>query len=445
MNSSRPLNILLLCDYRDDIAATVRDHITSLERLSRHRWMRLSMLGDISADLDLDRFDVVIVHYTLVACMPSYLSVLARSRLAQFAGVKAIFIQDEYRFVDASIAAMREIGIDVLFTCVPNDEIENVYPERSLPGVRKVSVLTGYVPIGLADRKVVPTFDRPIDIGYRGRDVPAWLGQLGQEKRDIGIRVRDDAPKWGLVTDISFREEDRLYGDRWTKFVMRCKAMLGVESGASVIDFSGAVQRQVERHAARSPNTTFKELQELYFAELEGRININQISPRSFEAAALRTLMILYEGEYSGILQANRHYVPLKKDHSNMAEVVAILRDRRRVEEIVECAYQEVALDPRWSFASFVSEVDNSIDAAIASRGMRAVAAYTVDEFAAKAAPDFNTVRRRAFRKVISWVYVFVFRTVLGGLAPAKRERAHRRLRQVYNFVTGYRFRRPQL
>ena len=104
----------------------------------------------------------------------------------QFRGLKAIFIQDEYRFVDATIAAMREIGIDVLFTCVPEPEIEKVYPSERLPGVTKVNVLTGYVPEHLLNKAVLAYQDRPIDVGYRARKVPAWLGELGREKYEIG-------------------------------------------------------------------------------------------------------------------------------------------------------------------------------------------------------------------------------------------------------------------
>src|ERR1051325_4567662 len=225
MQVSRPLNLLLLCDYQTQIAATVRDHITALEKHSRHRYYRLSMLGDIPPGLDLARFDGAVIHYTLFACNDGYLSPAARARLAAFSGFKGLYIQDEYRVVDASIKAMREIGIDLLYTCVPEPEIDKVYGGDRLPGVAKVNVYTGYVPEGLAQLAVLPTAERLVDIGYRGRNVPAWLGELGQEKQRIGIRMAEDAPRYRLNADISFREEDRLYGNAWIDFVARCKAM----------------------------------------------------------------------------------------------------------------------------------------------------------------------------------------------------------------------------
>lgn len=431
-STAAPLNILLLCDYQSSIAATVADHIHALCRLSENRIYRLSILGHIPRNLDLARFDAVIVHYTLVACMDFYLSREARARIAQFTGLKALFIQDEYRHVNASIAAMRELGIHVLFTCVPEPEIEKVYPESKLPGVRKVNVLTGYVPAELLDRKVPPFEARPVDVGYRGRSVPAWLGELGQEKWRIGLRFLQDAARYGLSCDISYREEDRLYGDAWIDFLTRCKAVLGVESGASVFDFTGEIQYGVERHLARAPNTPFETLRDLYFRDAEGKISLAQISPRSFESAALRTLMILYEGEYSGILKPWRHYVPLKKDHSNMDQVVAVLRDPARCREIIECAYREVALDPENSFRAFVQKVDHALREAWRPEMAAAQACYGPKHFRLITALNPTTIRRRASRRLMTKLHWLVYGVILARMSPETRERLRPHIRRVY-------------
>jgi hypothetical protein len=434
---TRPLDILLLCDFRNDIAATVRDHIEALERYSRHRYWRLSILGDISPKLDLARFDAIVIHYTLVACHNTYLSPESRARLGAFRGLKALFIQDEYRFVDASIAAMREIGINVLFTCVPEKEIEKVYPEAKLPGVRKINVLTGYVPEGLVDRKVPDPASRPIDVGYRGRNLPAWLGELGQEKVRIGKRFAADAVRYNLVCDISYREEDRFYGDAWIDYLCRCKAVLGVESGASVFDFTGEIQKRVDEHVARDPHASFETLRDLYFKDQEGKISLAQISPRCFESAAVRTLMILYEGEYSGILVPWRHFVPLKKDHSNMDEVVAVLRDPARLREITDNAYREVACAETNSFRAFVGKVDDALDAALRPEMLSTAPRWTKEEFAKAATTDFKTIRRRVFRAVTTSIYSFIFRYLLGRASVQRRDRIHRRLLYVYTMLTA--------
>ncbi len=431
MIAVKPSEILLLCDYRDRIAATVREHIDALTDRSRHRVRMVSILGDLPPKLDLDHFDVVVVHYSLILCRDAYLSSAARTALNKFRGLKAIFIQDEYQFIDETIAAMQGVGVDVLFTCVPEGEIEKVYPFARLPGVVKVNVLTGYVPEALLNVSALPYCERPIDVGYRARKVPAWLGELGQEKYTIGKRFRDDAAADGLVLDISFREEDRLYGEDWIKFVARCKVMLGVESGASVFDFAGEIQRKVDAHVRREPGVMFEKLKELYFADAEGKITLNQISPRCFEATALRTLLVMYEGEYSGRMTAWRHYVPLKKDHSNHAEVVAVLRDNIRAQQIIDTAYREVACNPLNTFQAFVDQFDAVIDSAFRPDQKAVLAALGDREFMTLSAPGWVARRRWVTRRIHEIVYRFVFVTLLGRAHPETRETVQAWLRYL--------------
>jgi hypothetical protein len=375
------MEILLLCDYRPDNAATVCDHIQALRSLPGHRVKVLSNLGSLPSRLNLNRFDAVIIHYSLILSNNEYVSASARQRLRRFAGVKAIFIQDEYRWVNLAIAAMNEVGIDLLFTCVPEGEWAKVYPPEVLPGVRKIPTLTGYVPEALLKLEPLSYWERSIDVGYRTRKLGAFYGQLAREKAQIGDIFRSQAPSFGLNCDISVLETDRLYGSRWVDFMRRCRAVLGAESGASVFDFSGQIRIQVTQFERDHPEVGFEEVRRRFFPDQDGLIKVNQISPRCFEAAALRTLMILYEGSYSGILQPWRHYVPLKKDHSNMAEVVASLRDPSQWHTIVSRAYQEVACDPRWGYSSLSRSVAQTLEQALTLKAVRPAVAYADWEF----------------------------------------------------------------
>ena len=434
--TGHPLRVLLLCDYQSRIAATVRDHIEALERLSRYRWYRLAILGGIPSSVDLDRFDVIVVHYTLTACSERRLSARSRVRLANCRALKTIFIQDEYRHVNASIAAMREMGVGLLFTCVPPSEIPKVYSEEALAGVRKVNVLTGYVPEGLLNRPVPTPSRRPLLVGYRGRRLPFWLGALGEEKYAIGTRFLADAERFpNLACDISFREEDRLYGDRWIEFLLRCRAVLGVESGASVCDFTGDLQRTVERAMRRDPTLGFNEISRRYLADADGRITLNQISPRCYEAAALRTVMVLYPGRYSGRIEAWRHYIPLAKDHSNMDEVVSALGDGSLIDEMTERAYREVALARENSYAAFVEDVDKALLATFDPSMTATPPPYGNRELARLARRDFGSHGRRLQRAIHLFGYILVFRWLFGWATPSRRERLHRRLRWLYHMV----------
>ncbi|MBX7066615.1 MAG: hypothetical protein K1X28_05240 [Parachlamydiales bacterium] len=357
----KKLSVLILCDKFINSASTINDHINALMD-SRHNVFAIHCREKIPDFVHFDWFDVVIIHYTIIVSSCNYLPLETSERIKKFNGLKACFIQDEYRFVNKTVDALKNLGIHVLFTCVRLDEIEKVYPRSALPDLRTVSVLTGYVPEKLKTAKVLSYEDREIDVSYRGRALPFWLGELGQEKINIAKKFKRDAESWGLKVDIDYREEARIYHEAWIKFLINSKACLGVESGASVFDFSGEVERNVCRHLQQNPDDTFENVKNLYFVDLEGKIKLNQISPRCFEAACLRTLMILYEGEYSGILIPWRHYVPLKKDHSNMKEVISVIRNKKRAKSIISKAYQEVALNPAFSYSSLTNIFDATLE-----------------------------------------------------------------------------------
>ena len=361
----KKLNILLLCNrpVKNADASTVTDHLDAFTQFSRHKVYCLSFVRKLPKHLDLNRFDVIVVHYSIALGHRSehYLDRQAKQKIRDFSGLKVIFIQDEYRAVNVVLEALRFMGIHVLFTCVPDGEVDKVYSSSALPGLTKVNTLTGYVPEALLTRDVSRIKDRPVHVGYRTRRFGYWLGELGFEKIQIADRFTEHTRNSGLRLDISYEESQRIYGGKWIDFVGSCKAMLGTESGASVFDFSGELQERVDRYQAEHPEADFLEIQERFLRPYEGKIRLNQISPRCFESAALRTAMVLYEGNYSGILEPWRHYVPLKKDFSNIDEVVAILKNDERLQGIADCAFVEIAQNPKYSYKSFIEGFDRVV------------------------------------------------------------------------------------
>ena len=385
------LELLLLCDYEAGTAGTIVDHIFGIGDLSRHNVRILSSRGRFPADLEVNRFDGLIIHYSLVACLDAFIGPGARESIKQFRGLKIIFVQDDYRFINNTVDAIRDLGANIVFGLAPDDIIDEVYSPKRLPGVVRETVLAGYVPEHLTKRSVPSFTERKIDIGYRARKLPAWLGSLGQQKWIIADRFHEFAHQHGLTHDISTSEYDRIYGEDWIDFVSNCKSMIGSESGSGVCDFTGDIQKKVEQHERAFPDTPFHVLRELYFKEEDGRLPMNVISPRCFEAAALRTLMILYEGRYSNRLIPWRHYVPLRLDHSNLDEVLNILRDPQRAQTIIDAAFEEVALNPENMFASMVRQMDAAIDRVFCER-MKATKPYYATEV-------FEKIVRRAKRR----------------------------------------------
>jgi hypothetical protein len=77
------------------------------------------------------------------------------------------------------------------------------------------------------------------------------------------------------------------------------------------------------------------------------------ISPRHFEACATRTAQVLVEGEYNGILKPGIHYIPLKRDLSNVVDVCTAMGDEELRVAISERAYADVVQSRRYEYKAF--------------------------------------------------------------------------------------------
>jgi len=439
--SDRSLNVLLLCNRTAGgaDARTVTDHLEAFGRYSRHRVQQLSFLRELPSAVDLGQFDAIVIHYTIAIGWlgEHYMSPATRAKLKAFPGLKVLFIQDEYRAVRELHAVLRAMEIDVLFSCVPQGEVEKVYPGSAVPGMKVVSTLTGFVPESLVRLPVDPIERRPLDVGYRTRKYPYWLGQLAYEKWQIAERFAEHAKGSGLRLDLSHVEGERLYGSRWIHFIAGCKCVLGVESGSSVFDFDGSIQRQVEEFVAAHPDAPFEEVQRRFLARHEGLVDYGQIAPRCFEAAALRTVMVLYEGRYSGVLEPGRHYVPLRRDFSNFEQVLRTIRDPSALQKIADRAYREVACNPAYSYQRFIQRFDEEIAGEFAGRGKRrALTRYTRPRYLAQLARSPSYLVNRAHAQVFQWLLLGPRRRPLmmkiwTHIPPRKRERIRPLVRRL--------------
>jgi hypothetical protein len=370
-DSSKRLSVLLLCDDRPSHAPNVLEHIRALRRLSRHRVDVFDPLGvRQSRLLDLGAYDVVVVHYTLFLLHDEHLSPHLREQLAAFDGLKVQFIQDEYRRVDAMTARMRELGIHVVFSSVPADSLPRVYGPR-LPGVDVLPTLTGYVPAELEGRARPPLAGRGLDVVYRGRSIPYWLGRLGQDKVTIGREFLARAGTTDLRCDIAWTEADRIYGDAWYDFLGSSRTTLGTESGSSIVDFDGSLQERTESYLRAHPTATFEDAEREILAPFEGNAVIEAISPRVFEAAALGTAMVNFAGRYSDVIEPWTHYVPLEKDFSNFDEVLAAIRDEGELGAMATRAHEDLVASGRYSLQSFVRGFDEELEARVTPRARR--------------------------------------------------------------------------
>lgn len=356
------LNVLYLYNSTQTYTSTVHEHIACFAKHSRHRSFFCHHDHAAEFDVDLSRFDAIAIHYSIRLPFDQ-VSPSAGKAIAKFNGLKFLFIQDEYDYTHRAWHWIKTLGIQLVFTVVPQRGIAQAYPSSEFPGTRFISTLTGYVPeeLNLNPDTTAPS-QRALIVGYRGRPLPIRYGKLGMEKIGIGEIVKNYCDAHGIENDIAWSEESRIYGPRWYEFMGSCRSMLGSESGSNVFDWDGTLVERIASFRKLNPQVEDDEVYEKFVRTEEIDGFMNQVSPRIFEAIAARTVLVLFEGDYSGVVKAGQHFIPVKKDGSNLDEVMRLLRDGAYVDAMVERAYQDVIATGKYSYQSFVSLVDEEIE-----------------------------------------------------------------------------------
>lgn len=315
----------------------VIESVRSLWRGSRFPIAPINLYWGLPPALENVRFRAVILHRTLFCAAHEPLGQVLPERLAEDdAAYKIVMFQDEQASTAEKLELCRTIGADCIFTCLAEQPGRELYGRTGAATV--VSCLPGYVSERLraAGRRFsMPDERRTIDIGYRGRRAPAAWGSEAAEKHVIAEQFAQLAGDSGLSMDIATDESSRIYGEDWYRFLASCRGTLGTESGATVRD-PGAPDRVL-------PYRT--------------------IAPRHFEAAALGTCQLLYEGQYSGALEPDAHYLALRKDMSNFNDVLARFRDPGERLAIARRAREALIESGRFGYERFGMQVDGVLAA----------------------------------------------------------------------------------
>jgi len=351
----KKLRLLVAYSAQTMAAQTIIEYVTMLKNMGGFDVSFVHVTHDAIMDFDLNDFDVIFHNYCARLCFEGYVSSDYLEKLKKFSGLKVISVQDDGDRTSTLHRAIRECGFHVLITAVPEDTLNYGYPAEQLPNVEIFKAYTGYVPENFSEiqKYILPLKDRPILLGYRGRDIGARYGKLGFYKFEIGRRMQEICEARGLKHDISMREEDRIYGMDWYAFTGRCRAVLGTESGSNVWDFDGSIERRLqELNSKLGRPATYEEFLP-FIEDVEKHSNIGEISPRHFEAAVLKTPMVLFRGRYSDILEPWIHYIPLEKDFSNVDDVFHALEDFDLLEKITARTYQDLVTSGQYTYKAF--------------------------------------------------------------------------------------------
>lgn len=342
--------------------ATYQSHLMSLSRFSDHECVYLNTArARIPRYIKSFRPDLVVFHYTFLAIRqdpPVFVKLMKRVRFIKDLDCpKALVPHDEQTHSDTLCSVVEEFGVTHIFTPASPPQWPLIYEGLDLEKLHLRTVLTGYVDDStvalIARRRSRQRGDRSIDIGYRAWDSYPFYGRHGQLKGEIGRVFAEAAPRAGLTVDISSSHKDALMGNRWFDFLLNCKYTVGVEGGSSIFDRDGSISVRTMDYMKAHPGETFGQVEAACFPGADGSFSYRLLGPRHLEAVMTKTCQVLIEGEYGGVLEPGTHYIELKRDFSNLPEVLEWMKDDRRRATTVERAYRDVIDSGQYSYRRF--------------------------------------------------------------------------------------------
>ncbi len=436
----RPQRILVLYWHHGpgELRLAIKRHLHVLDhsRLS-HDVVYFNALNGVPSWLRCLQFDVVVLHTTFLCLRWSHVFHTWKWEmrwLNDFKGLKVAIPQDEYDHSEMLDEWLYEIGVDLIITNFDEQHRSCLYPlmcKRAL--FRKC--LTGYLDdedVHAMQRRLLPPVLRSRDIVYRASHLPYWFGSHGQLKHRIADPVAVQAVKHGLTIDISTDPKDTILGVSWLDFLASGRTVIGTESGSSVLDKRGAVKAKIQSLCAECSDLTFEEVDRRMPKGWDDH-RFLAISPRHLEAVMTGTCQILLEGVYDGVLVPHVHYLPLKRDFSNLDELLDAVKDAELLGKISSQAYKDVCESDRYSYRQFAHVLDEAIEELSQHRSEQSVPLarrnarppFAVAKSAARIAEVQRVARYRTIQAILSSpLYWCVFRHPL--VSAAKLQLAAR-------------------
>lgn len=233
---------------------------------------------------------------------------------------------------------------------------------------------------------------RPIDIGTRTYEYGPYMGDNERNKLLQFFATHKFADQ--LVVDLSAKSRFGRQG--WAAFLNDCKGTVATEAGSyylekddhtinaiveyvrkgrrqpvkRVVDYDSGIQDMYEKlpgflkplvkkimypvvkklfnikHQYQIfENISFEEIYDRFYSKYPSHqppVYTKAISSRHFDAIGTKTCQIMFKGEFNGILQADRHYLALERDFSNIDDVMKRFLDLDYRRQMVDRTYAYV-------------------------------------------------------------------------------------------------------
>ena len=277
-------------------------------------------------------------HYPLIIILHSAtgdnMSVLLKTAewFKKRRGKLVVFVGNEYNLMADKIKFIRSTEADYVCSQLPLEAACWLYADCP-----RSKILA--IPHALNPKLYSPDCGsgRTIDIGFIGHLYHIIIGDM--ERTNLIQFFQRNGKSLGISCDI---RTQRLARVEWVQYLRRCRGILGAESGTYYLDRTSQIIEDVKKYTEERPDVSFEEVYDLFFKNYQSPVSGKAISSRHFEPIGTKTCQILIEGDYNGILKPDEHYISVKKDLSNIKDVILRFKDNSYRRSMVERTYEYV-------------------------------------------------------------------------------------------------------
>lgn len=243
------------------------------------------------------------------------------------------FVGNEYDLMQKKKAFLQRIETDYIASQLPRKASTFVYEELSAQIIDAPHALNKNIYCPSKTNKVY-------DIVFYGAKYGIFTGD--SERNNLIESIANLTPQ--LKNKINIGKNTNLPRNRWVELLQLGKATVGAEAGTYYLDKNGSLLEQSKEFVQQNPSASLDNLLEEIFHNTSIKyVSGKAISSRHFEPVGTKTCQILLEGSFNGILKEGEHYIPVRKNFSNLNEAIDFYLDFDLRNKIVENAYSYIS------------------------------------------------------------------------------------------------------
>jgi hypothetical protein len=387
MNTANPRLLLLYAKYCDSLSYYDDWQDAFLEAKSFNvSPVNICQKENISKlKIVVNEYDVIVLLHSTNGDTLNYIKPY-QNLINKRKGKLVVFVGNEYNApppylgLKDKIDFLRQVSADFIATQLPIESAFKLYEDLD----SKVIAL----PHALNPKRFyskIPQNNREIDIGVHSHKYMPYMGD--NERNSIIEYFRCYKYNNPLNIQINTDAKKRLSAKDWAVFLSCCKGTISTEAGSYFLEKDDSTVKRIaeyverssshfDRHAVKLHRSMFKNIVPRYLRlKIKNIINeyynkdISQsylydkrfndiyddffkyyrdplsgkcISSRHFDAIGTKTCQIMFPGKFNDILYADKHYLALKRDFSNMQDVLEKFLDIGHRNKIVEDTYQYI-------------------------------------------------------------------------------------------------------